>query len=146
MFKKVLILGSGTIGASWATFYTLHGIDVRIYDINEKQREFGPHKAEVFFEALSGFDLAAAEKVAAAKERLHVAGSLGAMADGCDFVQESIVERLDTLYQTLITLPLFSLSPAATMTYNVVWLPMRSNIEKGDNFFVKGKQSLKDYL
>jgi len=126
MFKKVGILGSGTIGASWATFYTLHGIDVRIYDINEKQREFGPHKAEVFFEALSGFDLAAAEKVAAAKERLHVAGSLGAMADGCDFVQESIVERLDTLYQTLITLPRritsstrsFLILPATRSTYS----------------------------
>jgi 3-hydroxyacyl-CoA dehydrogenase len=95
MFKKIGILGSGTIGASWAALYTLHGIEVRIYDIDEKQREFGLQKAEAFLEGLTGFDLADADNVAAAKGRLHLAGSLDAMAEGCDYVQESIIERLD---------------------------------------------------
>lgn len=96
MFNKIGILGSGTIGASWAAFYAIRGIDVTIYDIEEKQRDFGMNKAGGFLEELVCFGLADAPTVTAAKERLKVASSLAAMADGCDFVQESVIERLDT--------------------------------------------------
>jgi 3-hydroxyacyl-CoA dehydrogenase len=109
MFENIGILGSGTIGSSWAAFYALKGMDVTIYDIEEKQREFGISKARECLEGLVELGLADSQSVAAASKRLHVASNLAAMADGRDFVQESVIERLDVKHNVYAELePLLS--------------------------------------
>ncbi len=35
--KKIACIGSGVIGASWATNFAMRGYPVSIYDINEEQ-------------------------------------------------------------------------------------------------------------
>ena len=35
--KRVLLVGAGTIGTSWATFFLTRGLDVYLYDVDEKR-------------------------------------------------------------------------------------------------------------
>ena len=44
--KRIGILGTGTIGASWATFFAGKGIPVRMYDVDTSILETGVRKAK----------------------------------------------------------------------------------------------------
>ena len=72
MFQTIAILGSGTIGASWAAFYSLQGLNVKLYDIDIQQRQSGYQKALGFLDAILEHQLADHKKVEAAKKRLKI--------------------------------------------------------------------------
>jgi carnitine 3-dehydrogenase len=95
MFQTIAILGSGTIGASWAAFYSLQGLNVKLYDIDIQQRQSGYQKALGFLDAILEHQLADHKKVEAAKKRLKIVETIEALAEDADYVQESIIERLD---------------------------------------------------
>lgn len=120
--KIVGIVGTGTIGASWAAFFARHGMAVRLYDADEERARTARDTALGYLRRLVELGLAPATCVeAACLERVD---SLEALCDGVDFVQESIREtlaakvpmfaRLDQL--TSPTCPLASSSSGLLMT------------------------------
>ena len=97
--RTVGILGTGTIGASWAAFYALHGLEVRLFDENAEALARGTGQARQHLVRLVELGLAEAE--AADGAVLEAVDSLAALATGVDFIQESVAETYDA------KLPLF---------------------------------------
>ncbi|MCK5801192.1 MAG: 3-hydroxyacyl-CoA dehydrogenase, partial [Lentisphaeria bacterium] len=98
--RTVGIVGSGTIGASWAAFYALHGISVRVYDADEATAQAATGIALGHLRRLVELGLAPPECVGAA--RINQVDSLAALCEGVDFVQESVRETLE------VKVPLFA--------------------------------------
>ena len=57
-FQKIGILGTGTIGSSWAAFYASRGMKVKIFDISPDNLDIGLKKARQYLNDLLEFDLA----------------------------------------------------------------------------------------
>jgi len=94
-FRTVGILGTGTIGSSWASFFAVNGMAVRMFDADGATLERGLAAARSNVDALGGFGLANEDDVAAAKERLRPVSSVAEVASDVGYVQESVVERYD---------------------------------------------------
>ena len=94
-FRTVGVLGTGTIGSSWASFFALKGMAVRMFDVDGATLERGLAAARSNLDALGAFGLAGEADVAAAKERLRPAGSVAEVACDVDYVQESVIERYE---------------------------------------------------
>ncbi|WP_321812910.1 3-hydroxyacyl-CoA dehydrogenase NAD-binding domain-containing protein [Burkholderia sp. BCC1985] len=89
--KRVAIIGTGVIGASWATLFLAKGLDVVATDIapdaEPKLRAF----IDAAWPALEQFGLAPN----ASRERLQFTANLDEAVTGSDFVQENGPERID---------------------------------------------------
>jgi 3-hydroxyacyl-CoA dehydrogenase len=90
---KVGIVGTGTIGSSWAALFAAHGLDVRMYDVNAEALAAGLSKALV---ALNGLfpdcDETDAE-LCSARKRIRAVATPSEALSGADFIQESVLER-----------------------------------------------------
>jgi carnitine 3-dehydrogenase len=89
--ERVAIVGTGVIGASWATHYLVRGFDVVATDP-------GPGAESALNEYVdNAWDTAAALGIApgAARERLTFTADLAEAVGAADFVQEQAPERLD---------------------------------------------------
>ncbi len=88
--ERVAVIGAGTIGASWATLFLAHGLEVAVYDpapdIERKVRDFVASAWPTMIR------LGLAER--ADPERLRFHADPAAAADGVPFVQESGPENL----------------------------------------------------
>ncbi|WP_333976472.1 3-hydroxyacyl-CoA dehydrogenase NAD-binding domain-containing protein [Burkholderia cepacia] len=89
--KRVAIIGTGVIGASWAALFLAKGLDVVATDIapdaEPKLRAF----IDAAWPALEQFGLAPN----ASRERLRFTANLDEAVTGSDFVQENGPERID---------------------------------------------------
>ncbi|KVF14419.1 3-hydroxyacyl-CoA dehydrogenase NAD-binding domain-containing protein [Burkholderia cepacia] len=89
--KRVAIIGTGVIGASWAALFLAKGLDVVATDIapdaEPKLRAF----IDAAWPALEQFGLAPN----ASRERLQFTANLDEAVTGSDFVQENGPERID---------------------------------------------------
>ena len=89
--KRVAIIGTGVIGASWAALFLAKGLDVVATDIapdaEPKLRAF----IDAAWPALEQFGLAPN----ASRERLQFTANLDEAVNGSDFVQENGPERID---------------------------------------------------
>ncbi|EMD9440232.1 3-hydroxyacyl-CoA dehydrogenase [Burkholderia cepacia] len=89
--KRVAIIGTGVIGASWAALFLVKGLDVVATDIapdaEPKLRAF----IDAAWPALEQFGLAPN----ASRERLQFTANLDEAVTGSDFVQENGPERID---------------------------------------------------
>ena len=94
-FDSVGILGTGTIGASWAAFYALRGLRVKMYDIDPQSLVAGEQAARDCLLRLCELGLAGADDVASAGKRLEVVSSLESLAADMAFVQESVLETYE---------------------------------------------------
>lgn len=86
--ETVAIVGCGTIGAGWAALFAAHGARVRVAD---------PDPAAI---ARARAALTIARKLGVGSERdqagtIEAASSAARCADGADWIQESLPERLD---------------------------------------------------
>jgi 3-hydroxyacyl-CoA dehydrogenase len=88
--RTVAVVGAGTVGAGWAAWFALHGLEVRVYDAHEPTRQTVAATVNGHLRRL--VDLGLAEAAQAAAARLCVVESLEAAAAGADFVQESVLE------------------------------------------------------
>ena len=93
--EVIAVLGTGTIGASWAAFYALQGFEVCLHDQDPAALEAGERAARGHLERLRELGLAEAAAVGAAAARLRPMRTLEAMAKGVSFVQESVRETYD---------------------------------------------------
>jgi carnitine 3-dehydrogenase len=93
--QAIGILGTGTIGSSWATFFAAQGMKVRMYDVDPDIVERGIGKAFANLEALVQYGLVERGRLAALKENIAPAGSMAALLEGADYIQESVVETYE---------------------------------------------------
>lgn len=93
--QAIGILGTGTIGSSWATFFAAQGMKVRMHDVDPAIVERGIGKAYENLEALVRYGLMEKERLAAGKGNIAPAGDMAALLDGVDYVQESVAETYE---------------------------------------------------
>jgi 3-hydroxyacyl-CoA dehydrogenase len=93
--KSVAVVGTGTVGASWALLFTTHGLTARLYDekaeATARAEAFIAKSMQVLIEA---GHLTQAE-ADAAQRRLVKCGSLEEALSQADFVQESAYESYE---------------------------------------------------
>ncbi len=88
------LVGAGLVGSGWAIVFARAGCEVALYDAEPDQRQraiawVDRQLADLQTQALIG------EPPAAIAARIHPESSLPQALAGAEFVQESIVERLD---------------------------------------------------
>lgn len=89
--RTVGIIGAGTIGASWAALFLACGYDVAVHDATPDAGEaFVSTYVKTAWPALSELGL-----VKGGTERISFHKQPEAVAECCDFIQESVPERLD---------------------------------------------------
>ena len=93
--QAIGILGTGTIGSSWATFFAAQGMKVRMHDVDPDIVERGIVKAYANLEALVQYGLVEKGRLAALKENIAPAGSMAALLEGADYIQESVAETYE---------------------------------------------------
>jgi carnitine 3-dehydrogenase len=91
MIERVAIVGTGVIGASWASNFLAQGLDVSAFDPAPGFADRLHATVEAQWPVLERMGLAAG----ADKGRLRIAASLEEALDGAQFVQENGPERLD---------------------------------------------------
>ena len=108
--KRIGILGTGTIGASWATFFASKGIPVRMYDVDASILETGVRKAKENLATLVEYGMLDKSMLGPATENVLLANDLRAMVEDADYIQESALENYDV--KKKIFHELDSLTPA----------------------------------
>lgn len=93
--QAIGILGTGTIGSSWAAFFAAQGMKVWMHDVDPAIVERGIGKAYENLEALVRYGLMEKERLAAIKGNIAPAGDMAALLDGIDYVQESVAETYE---------------------------------------------------
>jgi 3-hydroxyacyl-CoA dehydrogenase len=89
--RKVGIVGTGVIGASWAAYYLARGFDVRASDPGEGAEQGLRTQVAEFWPSLERMGLAPG----ASLQRLHFDKDLAQALKDVDFVQENGPERVD---------------------------------------------------
>jgi len=89
--KRVAVVATGVIGASWAAFFLAHGLDVDATDPSPDAEARLRAAVAAHWPTLERFGLAAG----ASADRLRFHGRLEDTVADADFVQESGPERLD---------------------------------------------------
>jgi 3-hydroxybutyryl-CoA dehydrogenase len=92
--RKIGVVGAGTMGHGIAQVAAQSGYDVKLVDVSSEALERGRAAVEKSWGKLVDKGKLDAADRDAARERLSVAGDLGALADR-DLVVEAVVERLD---------------------------------------------------
>ncbi len=93
--RTVGILGAGTIGSSWATFFASQGMKVRVHDVDPTVAEKGIVKACTNLDALVEYGLVGKEGLAALKGNIAPARSMAELVEGADYIQESAAETYE---------------------------------------------------
>ena len=92
MAKRVAVIGTGTIGASWAAYFLARGLEVGAYDPSPRGETFARRFIDNAWPTLEKLG---AVKADADRNRFEFFGAPGAAAKGAQFVQESGPERED---------------------------------------------------
>ena len=109
---RVALVGTGVVGASWALVFARAGLNVTAYDPDRHAAGRVVDFVRSALADLSAQGVPAREPADAVLARLKVAGSLEAVLDGAEYVQESVPERLEikrALY------PLLDAAPSSTI-------------------------------
>ncbi len=102
--KSVGVVGCGTIGCGWATFFAMKGLKTKLYDQYTAALEKAQAKVESNLQTLVGLGEITAEQAQQALGNLYIGKSMEDALDGVSFVQESIYEDYDAkkaLYKQL---------------------------------------------
>lgn len=91
MIQRVAVIGTGVIGASWASQFLARGLDVSAFDPAPGWADRLRDAIHAHWPVLTAMGLAAEADPA----RLRIAPTLEAALAGADFVQENGPERLD---------------------------------------------------
>jgi len=91
---RVALIGAGLVGAGWAIVFARAGLEVVVYDEQAAQRQRLPGWVSRQLSDLQAEGLLH-EPPAVIAARIRLVSSLEAALEGVDFVQESIVERLE---------------------------------------------------
>jgi len=92
-FKSVGIIGTGVIGSSWAAFYSIIGLDVKLYDLDGHLRRKGINRAINFIKGTKAGGLITDEEQEKAISRLNESVTLEETVKDVAIVQESVAEN-----------------------------------------------------
>ena len=92
---QIGILGAGTIGSSWATFFASQGLKVRMYDIDPDIVKRGIAKACENLDALVRYGIIEKKRLTLIQNNIAPAPDMAAFLDGIDYVQESVAETYE---------------------------------------------------
>src|ERR1700754_4988055 len=87
--RRIAIVGTGTIGASWATHYLAHGFDVTATDPAPHAEAALRSYVDAAWDAATTLGL----ENGASTVRLRFSADMQAAVDDADFVQENAPER-----------------------------------------------------
>lgn len=93
--RNIGIVGAGTIGASWATFFATKGFKVKMFDVSETILTEAHRKAKENLDALVGYGLIEQTDSDKFKENISQVKDLGGLTDGVEYIQESTLESYD---------------------------------------------------
>jgi len=93
--RTVALIGVGTVGAGWATFYAMKGLAVRLYDAQPQAGQGAVAAATRSLVTLCDLGLLDAAAVEPSRSRLQPAASLADACAGADFVHESAHESYE---------------------------------------------------
>lgn len=102
--NRVGVVGCGTIGCGWATFFALKGLQTRLYDQYGAALEKAEETVSRNLQTLVGLGEITQEQAQAAMENLYIGKDMEDALEGVFFVQESIYEDYDAkkaLYKQL---------------------------------------------
>lgn len=92
--RRVALVGAGLVGSGWALVFARAGLEVLLHDAAPGQAARALQSVAASLAELERCGLLR-EPAAAVAARIRVAEALPAALAGADYVQESIVERLD---------------------------------------------------
>jgi len=90
--QEIGVLGTGLIGASWATYFAAQGLRVRIYDVNADIKERALEVAGNNLLRLVHLNLLTPEAAETGRQCLQTVNSLPELLSEVDYVQESVIE------------------------------------------------------
>jgi carnitine 3-dehydrogenase len=90
VIQRVAVIGAGTIGASWATYFLARGLEVSAYDPSPDGEAFVRRFADTAWPTLQTLGWVTP---GANEQRLRFCREIGAALEGAQFVQESGPER-----------------------------------------------------
>lgn len=102
MEKRIAVIGAGLVGLGWAIVFARAGCRVQVYDQNESLLAGIPDQLAGILEDLVSFDLL--QDPAALTERITFCSTLADAMHEVDYVQESVLERVDVKKELYIQL------------------------------------------
>ncbi len=90
--ERVAVIGAGTIGTGWATFYAARGLAVRLADELPEVAEAAAVNVAANLRFMEEQGFFSAGGAAAARDRLQVFESTAAAVEGVELVQEAVFE------------------------------------------------------
>lgn len=99
--KKIACIGSGVIGASWATNFIMKGYTVNVYDIKQEQLELAKANIDNNLKFLFEEKILTAEEVEKAKSLVNYTTSMEEAVSDVQFIQESGPETYEIKHAIL---------------------------------------------
>lgn len=93
--KRVGVVGTGTIGCGWATFFAMKGLETRLYDQYAASLEKAYEKVKSNLQTLVGLGELDQEQAEAALGNIYIGKDMADALEGVSYVQESIYEDYD---------------------------------------------------
>jgi L-gulonate 3-dehydrogenase len=106
---RVAIVGAGLVGCGWGIVFAQAGLDVAVFDASEEIRHAVPARVRASLRDMEAAGLLR-EPAATIAGRVGVHHELAEALASCDYVQESVFERLDV--KAAISAELDALLPA----------------------------------
>ena len=92
---KVAVIGCGTIGCGWATFFAMKGMETRLYDQQAASLGRAYEKVRENLKTLVGLKELCETEAAKVLNNICIAASMEDALEGVAFVQEAIYEDYD---------------------------------------------------
>jgi 3-hydroxypropionate dehydrogenase (NADP+) len=93
--KSIGLIGTGTIGTSWAAYYTAKGFKVKMYDIVPSQMQKALQRAKSYVEDLKRNGFVTEEAANIAITNMVTTDDPGDAISDTEFVHESVTENYD---------------------------------------------------
>lgn len=97
--KNVTCLGCGTIGASWALYFAMRGLNVTVYDISDESFQRAKDLIESSLRTMEQCGALDQEHCQKILENLVFTKDIEAALKNADYIQESVPDRLDLKHE-----------------------------------------------
>lgn len=93
--KNVTCIGAGTIGSSWAAYFLMHGEDVIVQDVFEKQLEVSKEKVESILQSCVKLGMITADVAEEAIKHVSFTTDIETAVKNTEFIQECALEQYE---------------------------------------------------
>jgi len=106
--KNIACIGAGTIGASWGTYFAMHGLSVYMYDINIEQLTAAKENIKTNLEFLVKKEIITKKNLEGAMELVQYTTNLEKAVKDAQFIQESGPEKYEIKRSVLAEIERYS--------------------------------------